>query len=79
MTICKPRRNYSFLRDPLTAGVESPLAVWRSLELPSDRAASSSNPTCKTLAQKLKEKIDQAVSAAPKFLIRLKRFEVRTQ
>jgi len=63
MTICKPRRNYSFLRDPFNGWREIAAGGLEMIELPSDPGGIFLEPYVQTLAEKLKEHIDQAVSA----------------
>ena len=45
-----------------TVGEESPPAAWRSSSCPSDPGGIFIEPYVQTLAEKLKEQIDQAVS-----------------
>jgi amino acid adenylation domain-containing protein len=63
MTICKPRRNYSFLRDPFNGWGGIATGGLEIIELPSDPGGIFLEPYVQTLAQKLKEQIDQAVSS----------------
>jgi thioesterase domain-containing protein len=61
MTICKPRRNYAFLRDPFNGWGEIAAGGLEIIELPSNPGGIFIEPYVQTLAQKLKEQIDQAV------------------
>ena len=63
MTICKPRRNYSFLRDPLNGWGEIAAGGLEVVELPSDPGGIFLEPYVQTLAQRLKEQIDRAATA----------------
>jgi aspartate racemase len=63
MTICKPRRNYAFLRDPFNGWGGIAAGGLEIIELPSDPGGIFIEPYVQTLAQKLKEQIDQAVSS----------------
>jgi hypothetical protein len=65
MTICKPRRNYAFLRDPFNGWGGIAAGGLEVIELPSDPGGIFIEPYVQTLAEKLKEQIDQAVSADP--------------
>jgi hypothetical protein len=62
MTICKPRRNYSFLRDPLNGWEGNVTGGIEIIELPSDPGGIFVEPYVQTLAEKLKEQIDRASS-----------------
>jgi thioesterase domain-containing protein len=62
MTICKPRRNYAFLRDPFNGWGGIAAGGLDIIELPADPGGIFLEPYVQTLAQKLKEQIDQAVS-----------------
>lgn len=62
MTLCKPRRNYAFLRDPLNGWGEVAEGGVEVVELPVDPGGIFVEPYVQTLAQKLKERIDRAVS-----------------
>jgi len=62
MTICKPRRNYAFLRDPFNGWGGIAAGGLEVIELPSDPGGIFLEPYVQTLAEKLKEHIDQAVS-----------------
>jgi hypothetical protein len=62
MTICKPRRNYAFLRDPYNGWGGIAAGGLEIIELPADPGGIFLEPYVQTLAQKLKEQIDQAVS-----------------
>jgi pyochelin synthetase len=64
MTICKPRRNYSFLRDPFNGWGEIAAGGLEIIELPSDPGGIFIEPYVQTLAEKLREHIDQAVSCS---------------
>ena len=61
MTICKPRRNYAFLRDPFNGWGGIAAGGLEIIELPSDPGGIFLEPYVESLAQKLKEQIDQAV------------------
>jgi thioesterase domain-containing protein/acyl carrier protein len=63
MTICKPRRNYAFLRDPFNGWGGIAAGGLEIIELPSDPGGIFLEPYVQTLAQKLKEQIDQTVSS----------------
>ena len=60
MTICKPRRNYSFLRDPFNGWGGNVTGGIEIIELPSDPGGIFFEPYVQTLADKLMEQIDQA-------------------
>jgi hypothetical protein len=62
MTICKPRRNYSFLRDPFNGWGGIAAGGLDVIELPSDPGGIFIEPYVQTLAEKLKVQIDQAAS-----------------
>jgi thioesterase domain-containing protein/acyl carrier protein len=62
MTICKPRRNYAFLRDPFNGWGGIATGGLEVIELPSDPGGIFLEPYVQTLAEKLKEQIDQAAS-----------------
>jgi thioesterase domain-containing protein len=62
MTICKPRRNYAFLRDPYNGWGEIAVGGLEIIELPSDPGGIFIEPYVQTLAEKLRAEIDQAVS-----------------
>lgn len=64
MTICKPKRNYSFLRDPLNGWGKIAAGGLEVVELPSDPGGIFLEPYVQTLAEKLREQIDRAVSNA---------------
>jgi hypothetical protein len=63
MIICKPRRNYSFLRDPYNGWREIAEGGLELIELPSDPGGIFLDPYVRTLAEKLREQIDKAASA----------------
>jgi amino acid adenylation domain-containing protein len=63
MTICKPRRNYSFLRDPFNGWSEIALGGLEVIELPSNPGGIFLEPYVQTLAEKLKEQIDHAAAS----------------
>ena len=65
MTICKPRRNYSFLRDPFNGWGGIAAGGLEIIELPSDPGGIFIEPYVQTLAEKLRQQIDQAVSSRP--------------
>jgi amino acid adenylation domain-containing protein len=62
MTICKPRRNYAFLRDPFNGWGGIAAGGLEVIDLPSDPGGIFTEPYVRTLAEKLREQIDQAVS-----------------
>ena len=62
MTICKPRRNYAFLRDPYNGWGQIALGGLEVIELPSNPGGIFLDPYVQTLAEKLKEQIDHAAS-----------------
>ena len=62
MTICKPRRNYAFLRDPFNGWGGIAAGGLEVIDLPSDPGGIFTEPYVQTLAEKLREQIDQAVS-----------------
>ncbi len=62
MTICRPRRNYSFLRDPYNGWGAVAAGGIEIIELPSDPGGIFLDPYVQTLAERLKEQIDQAAS-----------------
>src|ERR1700730_17820803 len=62
MTICKPRRNYAFLRDPYNGWGHIALGGLEVIELPSNPGGIFLNPYVQTLAEKLKEQIDHAAA-----------------
>ena len=62
MTICKPRRNYAFLRDPFNGWGGIAVGGLEIIELPSNPGGIFLEPYVQTLAEKLKEQIDLAVS-----------------
>jgi thioesterase domain-containing protein len=62
MTICKPRRNYAFLRDPFNGWGAVADGGLEIIELPSDPGGIFLEPYVQTLAEKLKEQIDQAAA-----------------
>jgi pyochelin synthetase len=62
MTICRPRRNYTFLHDPFNGWGEIAAGGLEIIELPSNPGGIFLEPYVQTLAEKLKEQIDQAVS-----------------
>ena len=63
MTICKPRRNYAFLRDPFNGWGGIAAGGLEIIELPSDPGGIFIEPYVQTLAEKLREQIDQTVSS----------------
>jgi hypothetical protein len=67
MTICKPRRNYAFLRDPFNGWGEIAVGGLEVIELPSDPGGIFLEPYVQTLADKLREQIDHAVSSGAEF------------
>jgi hypothetical protein len=80
MTICKPRRNYAFLRDPFNGWGEIAAGGLEVIELPSDPGGIFLEPFVQTLAHKLKEQIDHAVSNGAEIPDRPEMvFEVRQQ
>ena len=62
MTICKPRRNYAFLRDPYNGWGQIAMGGLEVIELPSNPGGIFLEPYVQTLAEKLKEQIDHAAS-----------------
>ncbi|HEY2646072.1 MAG TPA: hypothetical protein VGI34_03835, partial [Candidatus Acidoferrales bacterium] len=60
MTICKPRRNYSFLRDPFNGWAEIAAGGLEVIDLPSDPGGIFLEPYVQTLAERLREQIDRA-------------------
>ncbi len=62
MTVCKPRRNYAFLRDPFNGWGAIADGGLEIIELPSDPGGIFLEPYVQTLAEKLKEQIDQAAA-----------------
>jgi hypothetical protein len=58
----KPRRNYSFVRDAQFGWGQVGLGGIEMIELPADPGGIFVEPYVRTLAEKLKEQIDQAVS-----------------
>ena len=63
MTICKPQRNYAFLRDPFLGWREVAAGGLDVIELPVDPGGIFIEPYVQTLAQNLKNHIDQAISS----------------
>jgi pyochelin synthetase len=62
MTICRLQRNYAFLRDPFHGWREVAAGGLEVIDLPVDPGGIFIEPYVQTLAQKLKQQIDQAVS-----------------
>jgi hypothetical protein len=62
MTICEPRRNYAFLRDPFNGCGGIAAGGLEVIELPSDPGGIFIEPYVQTLAEKPKEQIDQTAS-----------------
>jgi len=62
MTICKPRRNYSILRDPFNGWGNIAAGGLEVIELPSDPGGIFIEPYVQTLAEKLREQIDLSVT-----------------
>jgi aspartate racemase len=62
LTICKPRRNYAFLRDPFNGWGAVTDGGLEIIELPSDPGGILLEPYVQTLADRLKEQIDQSAS-----------------
>ncbi len=62
MTICKPRRNYSILRDPFNGWGDIAAGGLEVIELPSDPGGIFLEPYVQTLAVKLREQIDRSAS-----------------
>jgi len=60
MTVCRPRRNYGFLRDPLNGWGEFVAGGLDIIELPVHPGGIFSNPFAQVLAEKLRENLDQA-------------------
>jgi hypothetical protein len=62
MTICKPQRNYAFLRDPFHGWREVAAGGLDVIDLPVDPGGIFIEPYVQSLAQKLKEQIDRTIS-----------------
>ena len=62
MTICKPRRNYAFLRNPFNGWREIAVGGLEVIELPSDPGGIFLEPYVQTLSEKLRDHIDQCSS-----------------
>jgi hypothetical protein len=62
MTLCKPRRNYSFLRDPYNGWGEIAAGGLEIVELPSDPGGIFLEPYVQTLAERLREQIDRTAA-----------------
>jgi len=62
ITMFNPRRNYSFVRDPQMGWGQIGVGGIELIELPADPGGIFIEPYVQTLAQKLKEQIDRAVS-----------------
>jgi pimeloyl-ACP methyl ester carboxylesterase len=62
MTVCKPRRKYAFLRDPLNGWGEAAAGGLDIVELPLHPGAIFAKPFVQVLAEKLRENLDQAFS-----------------
>ncbi len=62
ITICKPKRNYSFLHDPYNGWGDIATGGLKIIDLPSDPGGIFIDPYVQTLAQRLKEKIDEAAA-----------------
>jgi len=63
MTICKPRRNYAFLRDPFHGWGEIAVGGLEIIELPSNPGGIFLEPYVQTLAERLREQINHAASS----------------
>src|SRR5260370_33298644 len=63
MTICKPRRNYAFLRDPFNGWGGIAAGGLEIIELPSDPGGIFLAPYVQTLGEKPKEQLDRPVSS----------------
>jgi amino acid adenylation domain-containing protein len=64
MTLCKPRRNYSFLRDPDNGWGTVAAGGLEIIELPSDPGGIFIEPYVQTLADRLREQMDRAASSS---------------
>jgi amino acid adenylation domain-containing protein len=64
LVLCKPRRNYSFLRDPYNGWAGIAQGGLEIIELPSDPGGIFQEPYVQTLAAKLKEQIDRTIPEA---------------
>jgi amino acid adenylation domain-containing protein len=64
MIMCKPRRNYSFLRDPSNGWGGIVAGGLEIIDLPSDPGGIFLEPYVQTLATKLREQIDLAAANA---------------
>ncbi len=62
MTICKPKRNYAFLRDPFNGWGGIAAGGLEIIELPSDPGGIFLDPYVQTLAEKLRAQIDRAAA-----------------
>ncbi len=62
ITMFKPRRNYSFMMDPEMGWGQIGVGGIELVELPADPGGIFIEPYVQTLAQKLREKIDEVVS-----------------
>ena len=62
MTVCKPRRNYAFLRDPFNGWGGIAAGGLEIIELPVDPGGIFTEPFVQVLAETLREKLDQAFS-----------------
>ena len=62
MAICRPQRNYAFLRDPFHGWRDIAAGGLDVIELPVDPGGIFVEPYVQTLAQKLKQQIDRAIS-----------------
>jgi thioesterase domain-containing protein len=62
MTVCRPRRNYSFLRDPLNGWGEVAGGGLEIIELPVNPGGIFTEPFVQVLAEKLRENLNQAFS-----------------
>src|ERR1700688_3461758 len=62
MTICKPQRKHAFPRDPFNGWQAIAAGGLEIIELASGPGGTFVEPYVQTLAQKLKQQIDQAVS-----------------
>ncbi len=62
ITICKPKRNYSFLHDPYNGWGDIATGGLKIIDLPSDPGGIFIDPYVQTLAEKLRESLEQAFS-----------------
>ena len=65
MTVCKPRRNYEFLRDPLNGWGEVAAGGLEMIDLPVHPAGIFIEPFVQELAERLRENLNEAFSGQP--------------